>query len=192
MLLRAHAATTDSLISACVSHAFNRWDRQQNPALFMNGSMVISDSASGAPRARRTHPTRRSAAARRERNGSDDPRSAHMSISAAGCDCRRPPARTGRSLRGTLNCLADWHHSGHPGNRDGEGEKAEHQAGRSAEHCQRAGVLSAESHARESSSSDVVPLLARRFVQICDETDKTAPIKRLQAGFQIGPSLAPR
>jgi hypothetical protein len=42
-----------------------------------------------------------------------------------------------------LHRLADWHHSGDPSDRDGEAEEAEHQAGRGAEHRQRAGVLAA-------------------------------------------------
>src|SRR5262245_59398821 len=37
-----------------------------------------------------------------------------------------------------LRRLADWHHSGGPGNGDSEAEEAEHQTGRSAERHQRA------------------------------------------------------
>lgn len=44
-----------------------------------------------------------------------------------------------------LRRYADWHHSGGPGNGDGEAEEAEDQAGGDAERHERAGVMSAES-----------------------------------------------
>src|SRR5262245_10004278 len=60
------------------------------------------------------------------------------------------PGRVDRS-GAPLHCLADWHHSGGPGNCDGEAEEAEHQAERSAKCGQRADVMFAESHSRETS-----------------------------------------
>jgi hypothetical protein len=55
----------------------------------------------------------------------------------------RRPRRVDRS-GAPLHRLADWHHSGDPGNPDGEAEEAEHQADRGGEHRQCASVLSAE------------------------------------------------
>jgi len=71
------------------------------------------------------------------------------------------PRRVDRS-GAPLHRLADGHHSRRPGNRDGEADEAEHQAGCGAEHRQRAGVLSAESHFGERSLAGLEVDLRRR------------------------------
>jgi hypothetical protein len=104
----------------------------------------------------------------------------------------RRPGRVDRS-GAPLHRLADWHHSGDPGNRDGEAGEAEPQAGRGAEHRQRAGVRPAESHARESSLSGVPqrrseprnssgrsprPRDRARQVHAAEQPQPTAPTRR--------------
>ena len=60
------------------------------------------------------------------------------------------PGRVDRP-RAPLRGLADRHHCSDPGNRDSKAEEAEEQADRRAEHCQRAGALSAETRSISTS-----------------------------------------